>query len=116
MGTRIDLEYLHEISDGDNEFLRDLLESFVNQTPAMVAELLALIKNEDWDAVAQRAHKLKPTFEYVGLISIRENMEYIEKTIKKNGDLSLIPGMVDNLEPVVDGAIKEIREILKTLK
>ena len=115
MSTQVDLEYLKEISDGDDEFLRDLLESFVNQTPEMVTGLIRFIKEEDWESAAKRAHKLKPTFEYVGLIAIRDNMEFIEKTIKNDGDISKIQGMTLAMKPEIESAIDEVKSILQTL-
>jgi len=116
MPNYIDLDYLNEISDGDNDFLRELLESFLNQTPIMIMELQTFINLGDWDNVAKHAHKLKPTFEYVGLLEVRNKMAEIEAIVKSGGDKKQISILFSNSLAITNPALSEIKTTLNNLK
>jgi len=116
MTNFIDLDYLNEISDGDDDFLHELLESFLNQTPLMIMELQTFINLGDWENVAKHAHKLKPTFEYVGLHGVRDKMAEIEAIVKSGGDKKQISLLFSGSLTIINPALSEIKTTLDNLK
>ncbi|HEY3656732.1 MAG TPA: PAS domain-containing protein [Steroidobacteraceae bacterium] len=57
--SEVDLEALHELTGGDAEFERELLETFVISGDKCLAEILAALKISDLDTIGKRAHALK---------------------------------------------------------
>src|SRR5882757_1352199 len=57
--SAVDLEALHELTGGDAEFERELLETFVTSGDKCLAEILAALKISDLDTIGKRAHALK---------------------------------------------------------
>lgn len=58
-GNIIDYKRLHQICDGNPEFMRDILLDFVTETQTEVQQLAALIRSNDLPEVARQAHRLK---------------------------------------------------------
>lgn len=87
----LDLSYLQDVASGSNEFMIDMIELFLNQTPGYFEQLDQLIKDENWPVVADIAHKIKPTLSFMGVESARGGMAEIEKNARNLKNLDTIP-------------------------
>jgi HPt (histidine-containing phosphotransfer) domain-containing protein len=66
-GTYYNLNYLTEIADGDAGFVHELTNTFVIQTPKMIAELKKAVDENNYDLATYYAHKLKSSCEILGM-------------------------------------------------
>jgi CheY-like chemotaxis protein len=57
--SEVDLAALHELTGGDAEFQRELLETFVTSGDKCLAEIVAALEISDLDTIGKRAHALK---------------------------------------------------------
>ncbi|HWS64422.1 MAG TPA: PAS domain-containing protein [Steroidobacteraceae bacterium] len=55
----VDMEALHEITGGDAEFERELVETFVSSGDQCLADIVAALAARDWETIGKRAHSLK---------------------------------------------------------
>ncbi len=55
----IDLSALHELTGGDAEFERELIETFVSSGDKCLAEIVAAMRANDFETIGKRAHALK---------------------------------------------------------
>jgi len=55
----VDLEALHELTGGDAEFERELVETFVSSGDRCLADIVAALEVRDWETIGKRAHALK---------------------------------------------------------
>ena len=74
----IDLSYLRDVSSGSNEFMIEMIELFLDQTPAYFEQLSQFVNEENWPKVAEIAHKIKPTLAFMGADAAKESMAEIE--------------------------------------
>ena len=88
----LDLSYLKEMSGDSNDFMIEMLDAFQKQTPIYMADLERAIAAEDWKATSEAAHKIKPTFYYVGRDDAKEHMQVMERNARELIDLQNIPG------------------------
>ncbi|MGY4385101.1 HPt (histidine-containing phosphotransfer) domain-containing protein [Pedobacter sp. UYP24] len=79
----LDLSYLREMSGDSPEFIIEMIDLFKSQTPLYMAELEKAIVAEEWDKVAASAHKIKPTFTYVGREDAKEHMQEMEQNARE---------------------------------
>jgi PAS domain S-box-containing protein len=56
---QVDLEALHEVTGGDAQFERELIDTFVSSGDQCLAEILSALKAGDLDSIGKRAHALK---------------------------------------------------------
>ena len=75
---KIDLSYLRDVSSGSNEFMIEMIELFLQQTPAYFEQLNQFISEENWTRVAEIAHKIKPTLAFMGADAAKDSMAEIE--------------------------------------
>lgn len=87
----VDLSYLRDVASGSNEFMVEMIELFLIQTPDYFEQLDQLIIQGDWIRVADIAHKIKPTLSFMGVDSARESMSVIEENARSGKNLESIP-------------------------
>jgi two-component system sensor histidine kinase/response regulator len=55
----VDIAALHELTGGDAEFERELVETFVSSGDRCLADIVAALEVRDWETIGKRAHALK---------------------------------------------------------
>ena len=80
----LSLAYLQDIADGNAEFMIEMMDIFLKQTPAYLAEIEQALLVEDWRTVAEISHKIRPTFAFIGADDTKDEMAKIE-TIARSG-------------------------------
>ncbi len=78
----------------DKESLLDVLNLFLENTPAQMTELAALSEKADWDALYQLAHKLKGALAMLQATHISELLGKIEASGRERKDVDQIPDKV----------------------
>ncbi|MCT7985586.1 PAS domain S-box protein [Laspinema sp. A4] len=74
----IDLDRLHEISRGDEEFELELLETFMEDAVVYFEDIKRYIKTQDWVELSRRAHQLKGGSATVAVLSMPNIARQIE--------------------------------------
>jgi HPt (histidine-containing phosphotransfer) domain-containing protein len=87
----LDLSYLQDVANGSNEFMIEMIQLFLNQTPGYFEQLDQLIKDLNWPLVAEISHKIKPTLTFMGIESARASMAEIEQNARNLKNLETIP-------------------------
>jgi HPt (histidine-containing phosphotransfer) domain-containing protein len=87
----LDLSYLKDMCGDSTEFIIEMIDLFKVQTPLYMAELEQAVANKDWAKVSASAHKMKPTFVYVGREDAKEFMQSIEDNAKALKNLDQLP-------------------------
>jgi HPt (histidine-containing phosphotransfer) domain-containing protein len=82
----IDLTYLKEVASENVEFMVDMIDLFMEQTPSYTQDLKNAIDQKNWEKIAQTAHKLKPTFTFMGIEAGRDLMSTIEHRAREKED------------------------------
>jgi HPt (histidine-containing phosphotransfer) domain-containing protein len=87
----LDLSYLRDMSGDSAEFMIEMIDMFKTQTPIYIAEMETAMGNKDWTKVSSAAHKIKPTFAYVGREDAKEFMQKIEHDARELRNIENIP-------------------------
>lgn len=114
MMKNVDLTYLNEISGGDKNFIREMLELFVNTTSEEVNQFDALVSSNMYDQIGALAHKMKAPIQMLGANTLFENIRNLERCGKEKSNLAEIPNMVEGIKMQVAELTNEIKELLKT--
>jgi len=80
----IDFTYLSEMSGGDQTFVKEMIELFLQELPVTLSRMEEELTNQNWDNIANIAHRIKTNFMMVGLSTQSEIALEIEKSIKMN--------------------------------
>ncbi len=108
----VDLSYLKKISDGDKGFIKDMIETFIKNAPEDIIKLKALMKRNNWDEIAQLAHKIKPALKFMGIKPASEHILEIEENSKMKINLEKMPDLILELEKEITEGQKELEDML----
>lgn len=112
----VDLTYLNEFSGGDKGFIREIIQTFLQEAPRNVARLSEGLGQEDWDTVYRAAHQLKPNYMMLGMPAQQEAALSIEKLAKSGPEKTEIDEMITRLVADTRKAFPLLEEKLSELE
>jgi HPt (histidine-containing phosphotransfer) domain-containing protein len=104
----IDLEYLKQISNGSNEFVFQMITVFTDEIPGEVENLEKHLKNKDWKSLRATAHKMKPSFSFMGVKQLEEMVHSVEEFAE--GKQDQLPAVIENIRTITTEVVKELQE------
>jgi len=116
----LDLSYLSEMSGDSPEFMVEMIDMFKQQTPLYIADLKQAIVDRDWSKVSSCAHKIKPTFAYIGREDARDHMQVMEhnaRDLKNLEELTMKFDEINEFMKVLNQQLDEAKaELEKRIK
>ncbi|MGB0429998.1 MAG: Hpt domain-containing protein [Bacteroidia bacterium] len=111
----IDIEHIKSFTGGDSVFIRQLVDIFLKRTPEYMDELKDAVNKKQWEVIKTMAHKVKPTFTYVGMAEFTDKVGAIEDyAIKK--DISTIESILDEVWDDCQLAFDEFEHFVKNME
>lgn len=109
--TVTDLSYLKKVSNGDDNFIREMIEVYLRETPEAIINLEKNYKNKDWKTFRAITHKMKPSFSFFGLKELSELADRMEDYAEKEIHLDQLPDMISKVKYICTQAMTELKEI-----
>lgn len=75
--VKIDYSYLEVLADGDDEFMKEYLETFEHNYKTLTEKMMDELNNKDFIALGKTAHQLKPTAKMIQ-IPCGEELEFLQ--------------------------------------
>jgi HPt (histidine-containing phosphotransfer) domain-containing protein len=91
------LDALRSLNPGDDSFLRDLIQIFLEDSPARIAEIAEALAQADVRRVTRAAHSLKGSSANFGAIRLQAVSEKIEM-LGRQGTLAEVPAFLAAME------------------
>jgi PAS domain S-box-containing protein len=104
-----DLAYLRQLANGSDEFIQNMISLFLQQTPEAVDKMESSMKQGDWKSVRAAAHKMKPSFAFMGIKQLKETLEKTEEYATEEKELDKIPGLISEIKEVCGKAVLELK-------
>lgn len=112
----LDLSYLREMSGDSAEFMIEMLDTLVEQIPVYLEDLQKAVDAKEWKAVSEFAHKVKPTFYYVGREDIRDYVQVIERNAKEGVNVEVIPAALAEIKQELNVILGQVAKSKAQLK
>lgn len=103
------LDKIHEMAEGDNDFVHSVISVFLDEVPQDLEELEMAISQKDYEHVYQLAHKIKPNVDLLGMEQTRATALEIE-TLGKNESNSK---QIEEIFPLLK---KDVLQVIAELK
>jgi HPt (histidine-containing phosphotransfer) domain-containing protein len=103
----MNLKYLEEVSAGDPNFKKELIEIFLRQVPEFVSNMKKFYAEKDWPNLAKEAHTAKSSALIFGM----------EETGRALKDIQLLAEdkKTEELPVLIDKSIVELEEACVSL-
>ena len=109
------LDFLHEISDGNMDFFKEFIQTFLDNAPESLDGMKQGLDNQDWDTVKKTAHKIRPSFNYLGLKDLEQIATQVEKNAAEGTNLNQMPEMIEKIISTCNQAIDELQNDLRSM-
>ena len=106
----IDLSYLREVASDNTEFMIEMIDIFLAQTPGYIDQLTTAIDQKDWSKMAELSHKIKPTMSFMGVESAKNALGEIELKSREQIDYEWIVEEYDKLKAVFKIMLVKLEE------
>ncbi len=109
MPTEVDISALHELTGGDAEFERELIDTFVSSGDQCLAEILAALRTGDFATIGKRAHALKGASANIHAAGLAAAASSLESAVRAQS-LGKIGGLVETLTEKLKLVSAELRK------
>jgi HPt (histidine-containing phosphotransfer) domain-containing protein len=104
---------LSQTANGDQAFVNEMLQLFLDRTPGMITEMKDACLNNDFQKIARLAHQLKPSIDMVGNEKMGKLIVEINNTAKNkssgNKNLKLIDEFNKQAESIFNLISKKLK-------
>jgi PAS domain S-box-containing protein len=87
-GSKFDLTYLRSISNDNEDFITEMVQTFIQSMPGTLCEMGACLDEENWERLSKLAHQIKPSFTLLGIHDQRPIILFIEENGKSKTNLT----------------------------
>ena len=108
----LDLTFIKEISDDDQEFINDVLNTFLNEMPKDIAQMNQALTNQDVVMIGKMAHKTKSTLQTLGLFELKELALKIEQLTKVVPIDMAVFGLSQKFMGHIGGVYPNVKELI----
>ena len=110
MAINYNLAKVYALSDNDSEFVLQIITLFVTEVPEDLKQIDLGIKTKDHKLAYSYAHKIKPSFDLLGMTNAFEEILQVEAWTKVEGKRKEIIDTFESIQSQVDKAVKEIKK------
>ncbi len=103
------LDYLENISGGDQEFVNDMIQTFIINVPEDLEKIKNWVKNKNWQKVGEDSHRFASSLLFLGLDNLKQIANTIEELGIKQSDVTQIPDLINQLEKGCFQIIEELK-------
>jgi len=103
------LNYIHDFTGGDSEFIHEMVKHFINNTPVLINKIKNIPIENNWESFLTEVKKLKPAFLFLGIEQINSEFSRLESLVENKKPQHEINPMITDIET-------KSAQIIETLK
>lgn len=108
------LRELYEMMGGEKMLLEDLTQTFLQDTPSLLADLAAAVQENDANKLVHAAHPLKSSSASMGAMRLSELAAEMESR-GKNGQAQGLNSQVEAIQSAYQIASEKLQQFVETL-
>ncbi len=108
---KTDLTYLKNMSAGNKELVKEMIEIFKNQVSEFVVDMESLLQNREYENLGRLAHKAKSSISIMGLNELAVELKAFENMAKAGTDVEKYPTFIEKFKSETSEAISELDEV-----
>ncbi len=107
-----DLSMVKIIGKGNPIFMKKMVSLFLDQMPIDIQHLREHSNTLDWDEVSKLAHRMKPTIDGMGIVSLKEKIRELESRSRNNTLLidAEMNALIDSVFNIMEKALNQLKK------
>lgn len=86
-----DLSYLRSISNDNEDFIKEMMQTFIQTIPGILQEMKTCLEEKNWERLSKLAHQIKPSFTLMGIHDLHTTILFIEENGKNKTNVAELP-------------------------
>lgn len=112
---KINLEYINNIADGNNDLIKELIEIFISQVPVFISDMNTNYQKQDWKYLSAVAHKAKSSVDIMGLAAMKKKLKRLEIDAQKGINTDEYKEIIDEFIITCENAIIDAQKAIDKL-
>lgn len=108
----VDLTFLRKFAKDDPQKMKRYISLYLDVAPKTFDEMRRNLDGKDWEQLRINAHSLKPQAEFMGIISLKEQLIRIEEAVKA-GSFDDMENLYQTARAMSSASANELTEMLK---
>jgi HPt (histidine-containing phosphotransfer) domain-containing protein len=110
---KYDLSMLRKLSDNDEAFILDMLQTFKRTAPPVIARMEEYATQQKMEAASREAHKLIPGVSFLGARDLEQVLKGIEEKGKTGENPEMMDSLIQEAKTIVDELISAFENDFK---
>jgi CheY-like chemotaxis protein/HPt (histidine-containing phosphotransfer) domain-containing protein len=107
--TEFDLSYLIKASDNNQEFIQEIINTFLDSMPKTIEEIQTQLQLKNWEHLAKVVHKIKPSITLMGIHHLKDRIALLEHETRTNLDEKTINGLATEISQSLLKVIRSLK-------
>jgi PAS domain S-box-containing protein len=107
----VDLSYLRKVTSNNDEFMQDMIRTFLQSMPKSIDEIRMHARAKDWQNLGRAIHKIKPSLTMMGLAKTREIAADIEANANSGITVLTLSENTELFCDQVESALQDLSEL-----
>lgn len=112
----INLAYILDVADGDEEFIRESIGTYFTSIPANITNMIAAINAHNCELVSFHAHTLKGAFNFVGNTRLAQLCDTLEEYCRNKDQHEQVPAVIAEIIPLANKTVTDLQMVLSKLR
>jgi PAS domain S-box-containing protein len=104
-----DLSMVRSVSGGDEEFIKKMVQLFIDTVPPGLVDLHEALAEQQWQRMGKIAHKLKSTIDSIGISALKDDIRFIENSGKHEKDTDQVAPLINKVTDVIHACIIQLK-------
>ncbi len=104
------LNSINNLSRGNEEFVQKMIAIFIDQTIDTIQKVEKALLTNNFQEVSRLIHKIKPSIEGMGILSILDDVKLLEKKAKETTDKELINSLFATIKFTLEKIVQLLKE------
>jgi HPt (histidine-containing phosphotransfer) domain-containing protein len=111
----INTDYLEMVAGGDSDLLKELIGMFRDQVAIFNSEMITLLKENNYRALGNLAHKAKSSVAIMGMDSLANMLKTFELQATEDKNSDMFESYIQRFENETKCALDELDSLIKNL-
>ncbi len=104
----VDLAYLKKVSNNNQEFIQEIVNTFLGTIPTTISDINLLVQEKNWVQLGKVIHKIKPTVTLMGIHHIKDKIQQLEHETKDGFNEELMTNLTKEVSHHLTRAVDSL--------
>jgi hypothetical protein len=100
--SKYDLSFLKRVSDEDQAFIIDMLETFRKTAPGIMDKMYIYMQQKKYEALGREVHRFIPGVTFLGVKDLERDLTVVEENAKNLKNLESLPELLKRVRENVE--------------